>query len=200
MKHLLLALLLSLPLPGAVNFVVTGPATTPTGQTVTASFAVSGDPTPSLQFRVPLGSTVSAGAGALAAGKTLSCADTPTDRLCLIVGENNTAITGEVAVVVFPAQSTPGSTTLAPTGLIVSNDAPATIAAIVDLTALNIDVLSPCDLTQDGSIDILDVDAIVQQALGNAACSNDINSDGLCDIIDAQIVANVGIGLLSCPL
>ena len=54
---------------------------------------------------------------------------------------------------------------------------------------------SPCDLNADGSVNILDVQVAVSQALGTAACgSGDLNGDGLCNVIDVQRIINASIG------
>jgi len=51
-----------------------------------------------------------------------------------------------------------------------------------------------CDINGDGSVNALDVQLIVNQALGLSSCTADINQDHLCNIIDVQRVANNALG------
>lgn len=53
---------------------------------------------------------------------------------------------------------------------------------------------SPCDVTQDGSTTIADVQAMVNQVLGSAAALSDLNGDGKVNVVDVQIVINAVLG------
>ena len=53
---------------------------------------------------------------------------------------------------------------------------------------------SPCDVNHDGSINVVDVQLVINQALGFAACSADLNSDGVCNIVDVQRVISAALG------
>ena len=53
---------------------------------------------------------------------------------------------------------------------------------------------SPCDLNQDGATTITDVQGMVNQAIGMAACAADLNKDGACNIVDVQRVVNAALG------
>lgn len=53
---------------------------------------------------------------------------------------------------------------------------------------------SPCDVNQDGSTNVLDVQQMTSQALGAATCAADINKDNLCNVIDVQRVTNAALG------
>ena len=53
---------------------------------------------------------------------------------------------------------------------------------------------SPCDVNHDGLINITDVQAAVNQALGVSACTSDLDGDGKCDIIDVQRVITAALG------
>ena len=56
-----------------------------------------------------------------------------------------------------------------------------------------------CDLNGDGSVNVLDVQRCVNQALGVASCTNgDVNSDGSCNVLDVQKVVNGALGG-TCP-
>lgn len=54
--------------------------------------------------------------------------------------------------------------------------------------------LSACDVNQNGSTDVLDMQAAVNQALGLAPCSADINGDGQCSVLDVQRVSAAALG------
>jgi uncharacterized repeat protein (TIGR02543 family) len=58
--------------------------------------------------------------------------------------------------------------------------------------------VSRCDVNQDGSTNVTDVQDIVNQALGAVRANNDLNSDGVVNVVDVQIEANAVFGL-GCP-
>jgi len=45
-----------------------------------------------------------------------------------------------------------------------------------------------CDVNRDGTMNVLDVQLEVNQALGITPCTSDINQDGQCNVIDVQRV------------
>jgi hypothetical protein len=54
---------------------------------------------------------------------------------------------------------------------------------------------SACDLNQDSSTNVADVQLGVNQAIGTAACtSGDINKDGSCTVVDVQRTVNAALG------
>jgi hypothetical protein len=59
---------------------------------------------------------------------------------------------------------------------------------------LSLTLFTACDLNRDGLTDITDIQALVNQAIGVAACTGDINLDTLCNILDIQRVVNVVLG------
>jgi hypothetical protein len=58
-----------------------------------------------------------------------------------------------------------------------------------------------CDLNIDSSINVLDLQRMVNIVLGLASQSStyDLNKDGKVDVLDLQILNNVVLGLRSCP-
>jgi hypothetical protein len=54
--------------------------------------------------------------------------------------------------------------------------------------------VSPCDLNTDGIVNVLDVQLMVGQALGTAACTNRLDGAPTCDVIDVQRVVNAALG------
>jgi len=53
---------------------------------------------------------------------------------------------------------------------------------------------SACDLNADGATNVVDVQLMVNQALGVSACTADINKDGVCNVVDVQRVVNAALG------
>jgi probable HAF family extracellular repeat protein len=53
----------------------------------------------------------------------------------------------------------------------------------------------PCDLTQAGSVGILDVQTMINEALGVHQPLNDINNDGVVNVVDVQTCIDEAIGL-----
>jgi uncharacterized protein (TIGR03437 family) len=54
---------------------------------------------------------------------------------------------------------------------------------------------SPCDINQDGKINVLDAQGMINEALGDSSPANDLNGDGVVNVVDIQIVMNAAIGL-----
>ena len=57
---------------------------------------------------------------------------------------------------------------------------------------------SRCDINQEGITDVVDVQSIVNEALGLKAAVDDLNQDGLVNVPDVQIVINSALGK-GCP-
>ncbi len=53
---------------------------------------------------------------------------------------------------------------------------------------------SPCDLQQNGSITVADVQLLINQALGVTAPTNDLSADGLVNVVDVQIEIDAVLG------
>lgn len=60
---------------------------------------------------------------------------------------------------------------------------------------------SKCDANADGSVNVLDLQVLINVILGirTPAAGNDLNSDGRVDVLDLQILCNVILGTRSCP-
>jgi hypothetical protein len=58
-----------------------------------------------------------------------------------------------------------------------------------------------CNINGDGSVDVLDLQALANVILGIRQISNsfDLNHDGGVNVLDLQILNNVILGLRSCP-
>lgn len=54
---------------------------------------------------------------------------------------------------------------------------------------------SPCDVKQTGSTNVSDVQAVINEALGAAAATDDLNQDGVTNVVDVQILVSAVLGL-----
>jgi YD repeat-containing protein len=54
---------------------------------------------------------------------------------------------------------------------------------------------SACDINQDGTTNVGDVQGLINQALGVTQATIDLNEDGVINVVDVQIVINAVIGL-----
>src|ERR1039458_6698458 len=54
-------------------------------------------------------------------------------------------------------------------------------------------VISPCDLNYDGVVNLLDIQAAVNMAVGQATCTASVTNANLCDIVMVQRVTNAAI-------
>ncbi|MFB3779221.1 MAG: CAP domain-containing protein [Bryobacteraceae bacterium] len=53
---------------------------------------------------------------------------------------------------------------------------------------------SACDLSQDGTVNVVDVQRAVNMALGLTPCTANINGDGVCNVVTVQRVVNGSLG------
>jgi hypothetical protein len=60
--------------------------------------------------------------------------------------------------------------------------------------ALAVLPFSECDVNQVGSVTVADVQAVINQALGIAAPSGDLQKDGVVNVIDVQMAVNAALG------
>jgi hypothetical protein len=54
---------------------------------------------------------------------------------------------------------------------------------------------SPCDINQDGTENVVDVQAIVNEALGITPAVHDLNGDGMVNVAEVQMVVDAALGL-----
>jgi hypothetical protein len=59
--------------------------------------------------------------------------------------------------------------------------------------------LNACDINGDGSVNVSDVQAVINEVLGVSPSVHDLNHDGHVNVSDVQIVINAVLGL-GCPV
>lgn len=179
---------------------LTGPATARPGSTIQLNLQLANTTTiAALQWTsltVPSGWVVRAVAGAasVTAAKELYC--DPPWKLCLAVGINaNLYAPGVVAVytVTIPPNAAPGPVTI-PLSSLVAATLDGGSTPITAGTAYSVQVLHQSDLNGDGKTDILDLQLMILEILGQSSVANDQNKDGVDDVLDAQIVARAAQG------
>lgn len=174
--------------------------------TVSVSLAAGQNVASGVQFTLNVPSDVvsvtpTAGPSATGAGKQLVCGSLASQKLtCLVFGVNATSI-GDGVIASFPAtlaaSLTAPNETFSLSGVVGSNSAgvPTVLAAG---PALAIPVLSKCDLNADGSVNTVDVLALVNWILGISqpptGVSADVNGDGKADLFDAMVIIVAATG------
>jgi hypothetical protein len=58
----------------------------------------------------------------------------------------------------------------------------------------DVSVVTPCDVNQDSSTNVIDVQAIINQSLGTATATAALNGSGVVNVVDVQIVINAALG------
>jgi uncharacterized repeat protein (TIGR01451 family) len=83
----------------------------------------------------------------------------------------------------------------APSGVI--NQAAVSGGGSVDASAMDPTAIIPitCNVTGDATANIVDVQAVINQALGVNPAVNDLNSDGVVNVADVQILINAALSL-----
>ena len=187
---------------------LSGPGTAvAAGSTATLTLAISGTSGSGL---TALQVTVSAlgwatvptiGAAGTSDSKSVYCAASSGNLLCLIVGMNATALSdGTLATlaVTVPRSASAGTTTLTLTGIVGAN-ASDTSVGVTAGSPFGLNIVSACSLTGDATVTQADWTAGLPYYLGTSACTPaaDLNSDGVCNILDAQILG-VAVGGGAC--
>ncbi len=117
---------------------------------------------------------------------------TTSPRVCLLFGVNSTVISDGTVIsgtITVAASASPG---LAPYHVsnVVAAAGDGSTVALGAPADLNFVILDRLDLNGDGKVDLVDVNIVVQQAIGNTAVTNcDVNGDSVCDVRDVQAVS-----------
>jgi hypothetical protein len=67
-------------------------------------------------------------------------------------------------------------------------------------TAVSFTAASRCDLNNDGAVNALDVQLVINSILSGVVGLADLNRDGVANLLDLQLLVNVVLGTGSCPL
>lgn len=174
----------------------TGPiSVTPSGATIQQSFTVGQTVIAALQFQVPAGVAMPT-PGALGT-KTLLCY-APT-RLCIIYGNNDTAIPTSILSQFVVTAS--GSYALAGVigASVVGNDVPITVGAPLAVVL----PFSKCDINRDGAYSQADQDLLASYLVNPGSIPQgtvtDINGNGNFNNGDVQLLGRVIRGIVQCP-
>jgi streptogramin lyase len=71
----------------------------------------------------------------------------------------------------------------------------ATLGSVSGSTTLTVTPLGPCDVTQQGTYTVVDVQTIINETLGGALPVDDLNGDHVVNAVDVQIVVNAVLNL-----
>jgi hypothetical protein len=64
----------------------------------------------------------------------------------------------------------------------------------VTITSINGAPPTKCDINLEGTVNVADVQLIINEALGAAPPLNDLNGDGVVNVHDVQIEVNAALG------
>jgi hypothetical protein len=82
---------------------------------------------------------------------------------------------------------------IAPINATSQRSATLTVGPIV--VPVNQAAFNPCDIQRNGSINVADVQLIINQALGVSPPVNDLNGNGVVNVVDVQIEISAVLGL-----
>ena len=167
----------------------------PASQALPASFYLSAKPAwwPAGKAWPTIGPEVSGGAVGQCVGGTMATSVCSASAQCAGGGTCNAVGSGRV--VSIPAMDCYLNIMHGPangTGNALSFDAAACYGSVTSPPPPPSG--SACDVNQDNTTNIVDVQQCVNQSLGVATCTADINKDGICNVVDVQRVVNAALG------
>ena len=56
--------------------------------------------------------------------------------------------------------------------------------------------VQPCDINGDGAVNAVDIQLLINQALGSTACKNDLTGNRKCTVVDVLRIVNASTGQL----
>lgn len=134
------------------------------------------------------------GDSAVAAEKTLHC--TVAGTMCLLVGLNVTTLAPGVLAkytLAVPLDAAKGVHQIPLSGL-VAGSAAAIVQPIVSGPVYAIRLLARSDLNGDGVTNMVDLQLMLDQVFGRAPCVDDQTGDGKCDLIDLLAIVRDALG------
>ena len=170
--------------------------------TDTAASAVSGTAPgiavnaamPATHFVVSAASFVRTGA---AFNFTVTAADTNGNAASAYTGTVHFTSSDSQATLAPNATLTSGVGTFPATLKTVGGQTITATDTVSSLTGVSgtITVCSKCDINLDGTMNVVDVQLEINEALGVTPAVNDLNGDGQVNVVDVQIVINAALGL-----
>lgn len=167
------------------------------GDSTTVTLSVSGQSTPTitaLQWtETATGITTSLPIlSGTAASKSIACSTPGASKVCLVYSVGTTTIAnGQIAVatITIPVNAAAGTLTYGVSNTLGAN-ASGNAVTLIPPAPISFTVVGKYDLNADGKTDIVDVNFVVQQAIGNQPVSIcDVNNDGVCNVQDVALVA-----------
>lgn len=196
---------------GAQQLTISGPnGAVRAGATVTLTVTLtgsSGQNIAALQGSVanPGGTvTCTAGAAAIAAGKTVACGTVGNAVVFLVYGLNQNVLADGVVAqlqVALPLTAAAGNISEGLTGTLGASPAGGAVA-ITAGSPFGLSAVNACSITGDNPTSLADVLAMIAQIYAGTALQNglDLNGDGAVDIIDVQRVANAAAPAGTCKV
>jgi hypothetical protein len=175
----------------------TGPATATAGNSVTMTVAMTGSTGQSiaaLQWSTTLPAGFTFGTPVLATGiPSGNVAYEGGAANTIIVAGSTTAMTdGTVLTVPLNIASTAatGTVSIPLTGIFAATTGGLNVNGMTAGAPYSLKVFSPCDINQDGSVNVIDVQQVVAMIFGTTACS----VPGGCNIVTVQDVVIAALG------
>jgi len=201
MKRLLLfSLLLPLALLGQTTTITpSGPSSVTAGNSVTLSIGMtgsSGQNIAALQFSLTLPAGFTIGTPVLASGVPSGdvAYEGGTGNTFIVAGSTTAMVDGTVLTVPISIASTAatGALTIPITAgsIFAATTGGLNVNGLVAGTPYSLTVFSPCDLNQDGKVNVVDVQLVVAAVLGTGTCT----VPGECNIVTVQDVVIAALG------
>jgi hypothetical protein len=71
----------------------------------------------------------------------------------------------------------------------------AAVAGVSNPAIFSLSTFTACDLNQDGSVTVIDIQRMINESLGSAPPKDDLNRDKTVSVVDVQIVVNAVLSL-----
>ena len=198
MRHALLVLALVFGLSAQTTTLTpTGPATATAGNSVTMTVSMtgsSGQSIAALQWSTTLPAGFTFGTPVLATGVPSGnvAYEGGAANTIIVAGSTTAMVDGTVLTVPVNIASTAatGTMSIPLTGIFAATTGGLFVNEMTAGAPYALKVFSPCDINQDGSVNVLDVQLVVAAILGTGTCS----VPGGCNIVTVQDVVIAALG------
>jgi hypothetical protein len=205
MRKLLLVIAAAASLRAQTTTVtLSGPGTITPGNSLNATLSIAGSAGQAivaLQWSLVLPAGFTVGAPTMASsepsGDTAQCGT----AACLIYGSLTSVVDGTLATIPISVSATAalGTQSLNVSSLFASTAAGFNVNGLVSGAPYSLKVLSRCDLNGDGTVNIADIQLIVNAVLNASACPISAASGG-CTILTVVTEESVAAGVTACKL